>query len=219
MTTDRTGAIAVTERLDELERHNRRLWLGLITVALGVSALFLAAAMLSTTQTVTAQKFVLVDASGKVRAFLDVDKHGRPGFGLLDASGNQRAILSVGTDGEPGFGLYDASGKGGAFLSLVKDSPNFSLSDASGNPRAVLALVKDGRPNFHFTDASGNLRAILNVRKDGEPSFQLYDASASRLVLGSVELTSPTRGGTEVTPVASITAFDKNGNVIGRWPQ
>jgi len=129
MTTDRIRVIAVTERLDRLERQNRRLRLGLIAIALGSGAVFLTAAMPSTMETVTAQKFVLVDGSG-----------------------NQRAILAVDKDGQSSLALYDASGQ-------------------------------------------------------------------RRLVLGSVVLYFPTGGGTEITPVDSMTGFDKNGNVRGRWPQ
>ena len=129
MTTDRTGAIAVTKRLNEIEQQNRWLRLALIAIASAIGAVFLTAAMPSTKQTVTAQQFVLVDGSG-----------------------NQRAILAVDKDGQSSFALYDASGQ-------------------------------------------------------------------RRLVLGSVVLYFPTGGGTAITPVDSITGFDENGNIRGRWPQ
>ena len=221
LTTDRTGAIAVTERSDRLERQNRRLRFGLIAIALGFGAMFLTAAMPSNMQTVTAQKFVLVDANGKVRADLRLSTFGQPYFSLYDASGRLRADLGLDSGGYPDFSLYDASDKLRAGLGLGTDGePGFYLSNASGKGEVSLFLDLDGEPNFFLQDASGTVRTLLALDKDGQPRFELYDASSkSRLTLGSVALTSPSRGGTTITPKASITAFDKSGNVIGRWPQ
>ncbi len=165
---------AVTERLDRLERQNRRLRLALIAIAMGVGAVLLTAAMPSIMQTVTAQNFVLVDAASKTRALLFVDHGGETVFDLMDARGTIRAVLEVDDGGGTGFDLLDASGK---------------------------------------------VKAHLGAYNDGGTSFTLFDASGyPRLVLASAALTSPPRGGTTVTPVAPITAFDK-GNVVGRWPQ
>jgi hypothetical protein len=69
-------------------------------------------------------------------------------------------------------------------------------------------------------DSSGNVRAGLGLDKNGDPGFSLIDRSdKGGLTLGRGAPTSSSQGGTEATSVLSITAYDKKGNVIGRWPQ
>lgn len=93
MTAHCNKLITISERLDTLERQNHWLRFGLIAIASGVGVVLLTAAMSATTRQVTAQKFVLVDANGKIRAGLALGTSGEPEFYLSDAGGTRRLVL------------------------------------------------------------------------------------------------------------------------------
>jgi len=100
----------LTERLNRLERKNRRLTraVALLTLA------FVALATVGWTSpdgSVEAQKFVLRDVNGKARAVLSMVA-GAPTFDLRGADGRVRAELVV-----------------------LADGARLTLSDANGEPR------------------------------------------------------------------------------------
>ena len=120
----------VVERLEKLERQNRRM------KQVGAAVLVLVAAMLlmgqaSPNRTVEANEFVLKDANGKMQARLGLTANA-PGLTLYEADGEViRTFLGVGADG-PGLYLADAGGKVRAMLSVKADEPSLVLSDRLG---------------------------------------------------------------------------------------
>jgi hypothetical protein len=95
----------LAQRLDRLERENRRLkitgalaLLGLISVAL------MGQAVLSDAPLVEAQTFYVRDKAGRVRAMLGAD-----GLSLMDATGAVRVAVSA-TGDAPGLSLRDKAG-------------------------------------------------------------------------------------------------------------
>ena len=93
MTNNTTNTVGITQRLDRIERQNRRLKLGIFAIVLGFGAYFLIVGRQPTSQTVTARKFLLVDHNGKTRASLAMNGFGQPEFRLLDTSGKVQAIV------------------------------------------------------------------------------------------------------------------------------
>src|SRR5262245_7818436 len=71
--------------------------------------------------TVTAQKFVLVDATGRQRAALQVMANGLVDFSLQDAQGSDRAKIGVEANGSTSVGLFDAEGHRVVTLGEEKD--------------------------------------------------------------------------------------------------
>lgn len=85
----------LTNRLERLERDNRRL------KGLGVAALVLAAALGAVyaarpvPEKITAREFDVADASGNVRIRLSVSKLGEAGVTILDRTGVARAAMTL----------------------------------------------------------------------------------------------------------------------------
>ncbi len=100
----------IIDRLERLERQNRRMKLtGLATlVVVGAFLLMGQASLSGTLSEVRARRFVLQDSRGRERAALDINS-GAPGLVLLDANGKPRAVLAVLSDG-PWLQMSDASG-------------------------------------------------------------------------------------------------------------
>ena len=79
-----------------------------------------------------AERFEVVDSSGKVRAALETLPDGSPGLTLRDKDGQMRAGLLL-SNGSPGLSLWGKDGKGGAMLAVRADgSPELALYDKDG---------------------------------------------------------------------------------------
>src|SRR5262245_40154787 len=75
---------------------------------LGAPAFALTAPQLA--RVVQAQRFELVDESGRQRAVLGPTRRGDVGLLIAEPSGQVRAVLTVNTDGEPDLELLDENG-------------------------------------------------------------------------------------------------------------
>jgi hypothetical protein len=143
-------ALAIEERLNRLEKENKRLRL----LALGVVVL--------------AGGSLLLAAATGVRAL--VARPGRiveaEGFVLRDASGKTRAALVM-TAAWPGLALDDASGKPGAALQDLAGGPSLTLQDSQGFQavigHAALHTPSTGEQSttsaasIHLFDKAGNV--------------------------------------------------------------
>lgn len=221
------GTGDVTARMENLERQNRRLHIGLVALGLvAVAALFFDARPAitqpasATFGTLKAHAFLLTDRNGKTRAALFFQPDGQPKFVLFDAAGKQRVGMALGHNGRPGLGLLDAAGK--PRMGMVfgpQGRPALDFWDAAGKARVKLFLGPHGQPRFLLLDAAGKVRGGFLLVRDGRPRLALGDANSKpRLVLGSETIINLTQGGSERTPVSSITAFDNNDHPIARWP-
>jgi len=81
-------------------------------------------------RTVRANKFVLEDERGGMRAVLVVAAD-MPTLALFDTAGTPRAVLGI-LAGGPGLTLADENGKSRAVLSVLADGPGLTLFDAAG---------------------------------------------------------------------------------------
>jgi len=104
-----------------------------------------------------AERFEVVDSSGKVRAALETLPDGSPGLTLRDKDGQMRAWLSLLPDGSPGLTLRDKDGQMRAGLLLSNGSPGLSLWGKDGKGGAMLAVRADGSPELALYDKDGRL--------------------------------------------------------------
>ena len=146
--------LAITERLERLERRHRR-WRNVgVAGALGLAALALMGQK-PPARAVEAERFILRDAAGRVRAELLVDGDQSVALRFKDADGMPR--LTVGT--ENGAALIVLNEQGGklraGLVSLPHGAPGLNLYDAAGKPRAELSLNRDGAPALTFNDRDG----------------------------------------------------------------
>jgi hypothetical protein len=178
----------------------------------------------------------LDDAAGKVRALLSLDEKGRP---QIDLYGTHRELAALDTrpGGEASLKLFEAHGevvlgsnngepnavltasRGQAVLGASADGqPALALYDSHGKARSEVFLAGKGQPAIALYDAGDRPRALLDLGEEGKPNLALLDPRGNeRLVLGSTLLSYP-HGQILATPLSSLTAFDKKGNVLGTWP-
>ena len=146
---------AIVRRVEGLEGEVRR-WRR-IAAALGLTAVAVATVGAATPRRVVeAQKFLVKDASGRVRAELgpsDSDKEIALRF--RDAGGSPRVTLGL-QDDTSLLVLGDKTGRPRAGLvTLAQGAPAFTLYDTSGRPRVELGLVREGEPHVSLLDARG----------------------------------------------------------------
>jgi len=169
----------LTQRLDRLERENRRLKISGAILLLALAAVGVMGQVLpkAVPKVVEAERFVLRDAKGRVLAIWGTEASGTPGLHLYDLNGKPRAGLAVvGADGTPRLVLADQNGKARAVLRVGADgTPALALADQNEKARGGLAVGADGTPGLHLFDQNEKPRAVLLVRADGTPGLGLFD--------------------------------------------
>jgi hypothetical protein len=152
---------AVLERLEKLERQNRRFKLAGVVALIALGALVLMGQTQPEGRTIRAGEFDLVDASGRVRAKLGLDDKGKsPALDLYDAHG-----FAVAT-------LYASVGRTGGLL----------LGDADSGANISLITTALVGPELRFGDTGGVRVALSLSRKTGDVSLVFYGKSGAELV-------------------------------------
>ena len=121
----------LVRRLNRVERDNRR-WRWATALVLGgiVTAVLTGqSAPPTVAPVVEAEKFVLRDARGNARAWLET-ANGSVNLALADRDEKSRAFVYVRPDGSAGLALYDKSStrRGGLYVS-ADGSPSLDLAD------------------------------------------------------------------------------------------
>jgi hypothetical protein len=147
-------AVDVLERLDRLEKQNRRLKSAAALFVILTSCLILMSAAGHKGRTIEARQIV-----------------------LKDDEGNTRAVLGMRSAG-PGLTLYDSGGdKAQALLAVLQTGPVLGLYDADGNTRVLLGVTPKGA-TLTFNDAEGKLRAEMGFSGDA-PHVTLFPREGS----------------------------------------
>ena len=233
------------ERLEKLERDNRRLkWLALLPLVL-IAALGAIYATRPVPQKITAHEFDVVNAADAVRVAIAagtlsfLDSKGKPGLvlsandygssvSLADAFG-QSMKLYVGGNSKWGMSELDLVGNKGAITIGTLFTPSIQLRDEArvnrvelgiGGPVAVpqaLGVPEIGSGGYlGLWDANDKLRLFA----DDSPRIELADSNGYMASLGRTELVAATTGETSKTSAASIVMFgsDKKHHVIWQAP-
>lgn len=171
-------------------------------------------------RTLEAERFILRDEQGKMRALLGMSPTG-PSLGIYDVASRKRLEMALRHD-EPRLVLYDArgnpmswffctqgasglalAGKGAARGVEILAGPRgngVALCDEGGTERARIEY-REHAPSVNLRDAKGHLRAALQLM-DNQPVFALYDGRNKR------------HGGWAATPDGSaLGLYDANGKV------
>ena len=189
---------AATQRLDRLQRENRRWKVRGATLVLLLAVAMVLMAQAWSQKEIRAEKFVLQDSSGKELATLENLKIGNVALGptlylkgekswvqlsalgdspMLALSGaKQGKSISLSLTGDRA-GLYITRDKAKAALSLTdKDGPGVVFFDTNGKLRAVLAATPD-KTTFELKDLSGKGGARLSVNPKAS-GLLLHDVNA-----------------------------------------
>lgn len=185
MTSQTPDMQAVLERLENLERQNRRLKrVGLAAAILASSLVMMSQA--SPNRTVEAQEFILKDAGGRVRGVLTA-KTGAPRLELRDANGIQAATLGSTSNGAT-LSLNDPNGGAAVALGVTGYARGLSLYDANSQRRAEFNLEQEG-PALSFFRTTGEPVVALDGK--GERGLSVYDGSGKLRI--AVALWTPVR--------------------------
>ena len=165
--------LTLTERLDRLERENRR-WRRAGAGVLIVIAAFalMGQAIQGVPKAMEAERFVLRDTGGRVRAALGMEADGSVGLWLLDSAGKTRAGVGVSREGSPVMALADQTGKSRLSLTLT-DGPGLSLRDQD-RTRISLSVLAEGS-GIYVWDQAGRERVVLIVAADGSQVLGFRD--------------------------------------------
>jgi hypothetical protein len=190
VTTPNSDMQAICHRVDKLERENRKLrWCALVLL-LSASTLILMGQAKPANRIIEAQKFVLKDDKGKIRAWM-----GLYGTGSEIVLGNDSAQpmmrLLVSTDA--GNLHFYGSHKGGMTLAVDSGDPSLSIVGSDGSGGAAIAFSKEG------------------------PAFTLTDGNGFSAVEGATQLKNQS-GGTTQTTAASVVLLDKTKKVLWQAP-
>ena len=157
-------------------------------------------------KTVEAERFVLVDASGRQRAALQVLPSGRVDLSMQDAKGGDSVKLGVEADGSASIGFFNPTGQRvalfgqgsdghtelllsspeGKGLARLASTPNresaLTLYDTkTGRARAGLGVAATGEPALVLLDHNGRARAELSLTAKGTPGLALVDEQGKPL--------------------------------------
>src|SRR3954469_1842395 len=85
-------------------------------------------------------------------------------FVVVDPAGKLRAVLGLAADDSLSLRLYDQAGKQRLALGVLADgSPSLLLKDPAGKPRAGLLVKADGSPSLGLYDQAGKQRLTLGI--------------------------------------------------------
>jgi len=177
--------IVLIERMEQIERENRRLrsagrtMLVGMAILLGITfAVFIYSGSFGAgvARNVTARQFTVLDSKGTSRGTWGIADDGAVRFILSDQAGRPRVRVSLLPDGSSGISLADTSDRKLLVLGALPDlSTSFVMSDHGGVPRAVLGMSANGSANLVFADRDGATKAGLGVDGRGQGSFTLAD--------------------------------------------
>jgi hypothetical protein len=177
--TDSIDVTLLMQRVGKLERQNRRFKVGALVALLAGASMFLIAARPA--NVVTAERFVLQDASGKMLATLGPDTDGLPGLSIKDpTNGKERAWLGLWNQGkEVSLGFFDQNSKERSRLGILASGiTRLNIDDDNGKLRAWIGQSGAGKESgIGFYDAAEKERAWMGIAQGTSPRVIFYDAS------------------------------------------
>jgi len=170
----------LVERLSRLERQNRLFkGIGCALALMLLVGLVAAAQERGQARTVEAERFLLKDGRGKVRAELGMDKNG---VHLLLHDENEKVRLDAAVfQAGPGMALLDEAGAVRYSVSINNKGPVLSLADENQKPRAVLRVFKEG-PGLAFLDEKDADRTVLSYTTKNGASLDMFDADKQQVM-------------------------------------
>lgn len=174
---------ALTERLERLERSNRR-WRRLVAGLLmaGASAAIVGARQAEKPGVVEAERFVLKGRDGKTRATLREMPDGRAVLAFFDRQGANRLLVGTNVHNEPVVGLLGHDGQDRLVLVLDPEGiAKLNLRDDGARPRIVLGVRPGGEAVQTFFGHDGHGQLELAISRDGAPQVKIQSPGGRTL--------------------------------------
>lgn len=151
---------AIVERLERLEKSNRRLKAGLGLCATALVATIMIGAEQATGPITARENIRLVDDDGKPRIVLGCDKEGTFLF-LNDEAGRLRTSIAAQSK-QTYMNFKDDQGRTRMVVLLDENGPSVKLRSTEGAPLATLASDEEGGL-VQIVDTAGKSRVIGTV--------------------------------------------------------
>jgi hypothetical protein len=204
---------SMTERLDGLERDNRRLRF-LAALTLGVAFLTSAAGLLlrgPAKRTIDAEKLVIRDKAGRIRGTFGLAADGLPGLILFDERGNEQIVLNVPSDGNSSLTFSD---KGDARLMLNSSfdgSSSLRFMDKHEQSTSTMFMGQDSTAGLMMMNGKQGL--TMGVQSDGRSA--VFTTGQDGLENGRVGAPDVSAGSLGFGPTPGLTA-GPNSTAISR---
>jgi hypothetical protein len=163
---------AVLERLERLERQNRRVKQGVVISLIAVASIVFLAEAEPKSTTIEATKFVLKDTEERTRAELGMVENS-PRLQLSDAMGSPQVVLTGGD-----YSFLTLTRAGTVDQVTLTNSPilcGLALIRKQGGPtdvmRVALGTYFGARPALALYDETGQERAKIKLLPTGEPAL------------------------------------------------
>src|SRR5262249_40530747 len=166
----------------ELERRNRRSKRS-AAIVIGIVVAIVLMGQTARTTTIEAQKFVLKDKAGKIRAVLGEGADGEMGLIVHDGKQRPRAMIAIDDNDWPIVRLIDDAGK----ERVVLDSTSGVRVDGNG-PRVLLGVQNGNEPTLQLINKDGWTRAALTLTSTNTaPILKFLDPRGdARMWLGAL---------------------------------
>ncbi len=222
MISSKDELVILRDRLDRLERGNRRLRRFGLFAFLGVGLVFLMGqAGGNIPEVIEARRFVVKDASGRNLAALGTDRDGAPLLVLTNLDGGLGATLEVTAVRRPALTLYDRTGNSRAIMSVDSEgSPSLSLTDKTGTPRVGLAVATQGSGGLVLYGDKNTARASLGLGTSWSPYLVFMDDDGNiRTALGHADALPPALTKTFRLADYSMMLLNEKGGMVWSAPQ
>jgi hypothetical protein len=109
-------------------------------------------------RSMAAEEILLVDAKGRTRGALGLNKDGDPAVSIYDHHGTLRSALDISDADGLGFKIFDTAGTLRISLIINADQiPAIRLFDSQHRPRALLGVDPGGEAALDFYSEEGKL--------------------------------------------------------------
>lgn len=183
---------ATRDRVEKLERRNRRLALSVFICLTILAVLILI--VLSPYKTITAKQFVVTGEKGEYRLIL-----GPSAVTLLDPNLIMRARLGLGVDGSPLLEFFnDSEKRRSSFGWYDARQPRISFYDTVERCRAFLGINEEGRMIVTLYDEAG--KAIETFGLYPQSWIEELEAGGDLNVTGKGDIGSATTSSSPINP-------------------
>ena len=178
---------SLVTRVNRLERENRRMKLAGVLVLLGIAAVIVMGQTKAkrVAKQFEAERFILRDASGKLRGGLSVFPDGTVGLVITGEKRNAGVAIQVLPDGTSTLELTHSNNQRVTLSITPNEITQLTLGVADKTPVLGAAIFKSGKSALLFLDNNSKQRALLQTDPDGTPALSLFDKNQqTRVGLG-----------------------------------
>jgi hypothetical protein len=171
----------IEERFGRLERENRQLrWIGMILFLGAIGAIVGSTKLNLSRPELSAQRFLLKDAKGNVRAVMGLQHDGSPQISLLDAAGKDLIVMRTTLDENAVMTFYDRGRERIALSSNSDGSAVLNFLDHTRGVASGMFLRSDGGLGLEFKGEKRGMQ--LDVSREGAAKLTFSDPDGSRKI-------------------------------------